>query len=386
MCAKQQLVILLLSALVPRSVPLVPLVPPLTSVTCDVVVFGTTPAGITASIAAAHHGAHTCLFGPANRVGGMMSGGLGWDDVTPSSMAAAAGLKSLEDSLSAVYGSGAYTTFRTAIYQHYEEVSAQAASLSASGTKHEPHVAENVFTSMLKDAGVTVQLGAELLSVINSPNDMDQHMDNATAIASLRLTLQNGTDLDVLGHSFIDATYEGDLLAKAGAPFRMGREGRREYGEVNAGVVFQSSSHTFLRGSTGSASPLLPAMTWRLCFSNNASNRVVLKEPPYGYNRTKYLGYVEDVAAGRMSSVWGAWSGTRALPPTGDKFDINCNPRPLGFIWAGPQKEQLINASGRARSQLVEELRNLTLGLLWFQRTLFCLQLLNPNTSVDCRA
>jgi len=134
-------------------------------------------------------------------------------------------------------------------------------------------------------------------------------------------------------------------------------------------LLQDAATHTFLRGSTGQPSPLLPAMTWRLCFSNNASNRVDLTAPPHGYNRSLYQGYVDDVSAGRMESVWAAWSGPRPLPPHGDKFDINCNPRPLGFVWAGPQKERLINATGPARVQLVEELRNITIGLLWFQRT-----------------
>jgi hypothetical protein len=64
--------------------------------------------------------------------------------------------------------------------------------------------------------------------------------------------------------------------------------------------------------------------------------------------------------------VWHAWSTPRPLPPTGHKFDINCNPRPLGFIWAGPLKEEYINATHDRRRNILRELRDLTLGLLWF--------------------
>ena len=46
--------------------------------------------------------------------------------------------------------------------------------------------------------------------------------------------------------------------------------------------------------------------------------------------------------------------------------DINCNPKNLGFIWAGPRKDEYINASWARRQVLLSELRNMTLGLLWF--------------------
>lgn len=336
-----------------------------TAAACDVVVYGATPAGVSASVAAARLGAKSCLVGPNNRVGGMMSGGLGWDDVTPASMAAAAGLSEAALALSAIYGGGLYTELIAAIHAHYASISSGAARLSELGTKHEPHVAESALVHLLAEAGVVVTLGADLVKVSSQAPGGDGAPRH---ISSITVATTNGTLVTIEGAQYVDATYEGDLFARAGAPFRMGRESRREYGEVNAGVVFQNSDHTFLRGSTGAASPLLPSMTWRLCFTNNASNRVPLQSPPQGYNRTRYLGYVADVDAGRMTSVWGAWSGPRPLPPDGTKFDINCNPRPLGFIWAGPQKELLVNATGDARRRLIAELRNLTIGLLWFQR------------------
>jgi hypothetical protein len=47
---------------------------------------------------------------------------------------------------------------------------------------------------------------------------------------------------------------------------------------------------------------------------------------------------------------------------------MNCNPRPLGFVWAGPLKEEAINASTHRRAEIVAELRSIALGLLWFQQ------------------
>lgn len=108
-------------------------------------------------------------------------------------------------------------------------------------------------------------------------------------------------------------------------------------------------------------------MTWRLCFSS-APTRKLMTTPPANYNRSLYLGYLEDVSAKRIDSVWNAWSGPRPLPPDGTKFDINCNPRPLGFIWAGNRKDEYINATYARRQELLAELRDITLGLLWFQQ------------------
>ena len=131
-----------------------------------------------------------------------------------------------------------------------------------------------------------------------------------------------------------------------------------------------SSKSSFLRGSTGKASPRLPAMTWRLCFSTNASNRAPLTAPPPSYNRSRYLGYLDDVASGRATAAWQAWSNPRPLPPAGTKFDMNCHPTMLGFVWTGPEKEEYIAAVGSAnasvRASKVAALRDLTVGLLWF--------------------
>jgi len=97
----------------------VPLSPNVSLTACEVVVYGTTPAGVAAAVAAAEHGAHACLLGPHQHVGGMASGGLGWDDVTPTAMEAAADLHDHQAALAAAYGTGLYTRFRSAVASHY---------------------------------------------------------------------------------------------------------------------------------------------------------------------------------------------------------------------------------------------------------------------------
>ena len=71
-------------------------------------------------------------------------------------------------------------------------------------------------------------------------------------------------------------------------------------------------------------------------------------------------------------TVYHRRSGPRPLPPAGTKFDMNCNPKMLGFIWAGSRKEEYIAAHVAGNytkaAQLVQEFKHLALGLLYFQQ------------------
>ena len=332
----------------------------------DVVVFGATPGGIAAAIEAAANGKNrVTLLVPSRHVGGMTAGGLGWDDVWPAPQSA--------EDLEPVYGeNGTYARFTANVLEHYSRVSQTAAQLSAFGTRHEPHVAEQIFLRMLAEAGVSdIRYGVELDTVTLSADGAVVKSLTFKVAPELAAPPSAGvpekTATVISAAYFVDATYLGDLMAQATAGWTIGREGRAEYGELNAGVVFTSGS-TFTQGSTGLPSPRIPAMTWRMCFTTNATNRVALEEPPPSYNRTRYLGYVEDVKANRSATVFSAWSGPRALPPTGTKFDMNCSPRHLGFIWTGPEKEELVTANATRRAELRLHLRNMALGLLWFQQ------------------
>lgn len=325
----------------------------------DVVVYGATPAGIAAALSAAPH-SRVMLIEQQLSVGGMTTGGLGWDDVDCSYCPTESTIPNVAKPSRNVYGKSIYSQFAGNIKGYYAQVSTRALELSVNGTRHEPHVAEQTFVSMLSQANVTVLTGWRLSHV--------SLQDQTIATLTFQPTEGEGPSTTVAGRAFVDATYEGDLLAEAGVPHTIGREDRMQYGELNAGVVFQDNvRHNFLRGSTGEASAAVPAMTWRLCFST-APTRKLLTTPPANYNRSLYLGYLEDVSKNRIDSVWNAWSGPRPLPPDGTKFDINCNPRPLGFIWAGKRKDEYINASYTRRQQLMAELRDITLGLLWFQQ------------------
>lgn len=161
------------------------------------VVYGATAAGVCAAVASARGGAQTVLLAAGRHVGGMMSGGLGYTDV---------------GDLRALGGMAA--EFRAAIADHYGVPIGRYAG-------PEPRVAEQIFLAWLESAGVEVVFGADPVEVIRT----------GTRIDGIRL----GDGTTVRGGIYIDASYEGDLLAGAGVTSAVGREDRTLHGERFAG-------------------------------------------------------------------------------------------------------------------------------------------------------
>ncbi|MFS0910753.1 FAD-dependent oxidoreductase [Microbacterium sp. 179-I 3D2 NHS] len=163
----------------------------------DVAVYGATAAGVCAAVSAARRGARVVLVEPGQHVGGMTSGGLGYTDV---------------GDVRALGGMAA--EFRSAIAAHYGVAVGRYAG-------PEPHVAEQIFRRWLDEAHVEVLLGHPLRSV---------EMRGARLVSA---TFSGSTT--VTADVFVDAGYEGDLLAAAGVSYRVGRESRALHGEEFAG-------------------------------------------------------------------------------------------------------------------------------------------------------
>lgn len=171
--------------------------PPGGRIEADVVVYGSTSAGVCAAVAAAEAGASAVLLEPGRHVGGMTSGGLGYTDVGDIR----------------VIG-GMARRFRHEVAEHYGVPAGAYAG-------PEPHVAERIFERWLERAGVRLVLDAPLRFV------------RADDGAITEVGMASG---DVArGGVFVDASYEGDLLAGAGIGYAVGRESRSLYGEEFAG-------------------------------------------------------------------------------------------------------------------------------------------------------
>ena len=180
-----------------------------------VVVFSATGGGFAAALAAARAGAHvtlvgaTCGGGTGLHIGGMVTGGLQHADCGNAS----------------VIG-GIAREFFTRVERQYPNRSTDPNLQPCTGPPcwlYEAHVAERVMYAMLAEAGVAVVAGQEGIASV--------------AVAERRVTqLTTAAGRAFAGDVFIDASYEGDLLAAAGATMTFGREGAAQYGEEGAGV------------------------------------------------------------------------------------------------------------------------------------------------------
>ncbi len=113
---------------------------------------------------------------------------------------------------------------------------------------------------MLEEAGVHVLLRHRFLSVTMENANDHQRISDARF-----LDLISGNEITISGSVFIDGTYEGDLMAAAGVPYRVGREGRDEYGEELAPEV--SDHH-------------VQAYNFRVVLTTDPENQVPIKRPP----------------------------------------------------------------------------------------------------------
>ncbi len=173
-------------------------------------------------------------------------------------------------------------------------------------------------------------------------------------------------DITVTAAMFADATYEGDLLALAKVPYRVGREARDEYHEPHAGKVFTMIDHgppqsvaaeglniRAYGSRQGAIDPTSPftadnasqAYNYRFCVSKDPANRVMLTEPPPDYHREEFVNYERKSIAGGGGPNLKSHMNSPILP---------------GENHAYPE------ASWPEREKIIERHKNFGLGLIWF--------------------
>lgn len=238
----------------------------------DVVVYGATAAGAIAAIAAANEGAKVALLEPGRHLGGMVSAGLGYTDV---------------GHLGVI---GGYAL------EFYERVGARYGGAAWSWVGPEPHVAEDVFRGWLEQADVEVVFDQRLDALSKRKRCIE------------RVRMSSGATYGAA--VFIDASYEGDLMARAGVSYTVGREGVRQYGESWAGrQPLRPGQHNFdvfvspfKTGDSGELLPLIHARPpvaigeadegvqaygFRLCLTHCADNQLPFPEPE-GYDPDEF--------------------------------------------------------------------------------------------------
>ncbi len=269
-----------------------------TEFSSDVVVYGGTSAGVVAAIQVARMGHSVVLIEPSNHIGGLTSSGLGFTD---------SGDKRVIGGIS--------REFYQQIRRHYDDPKAWVQERSSDYPRYrasddamwtfEPKVAEATFHAMLKESNVVVV--------------MQERLDRGTGIKLngnriLSIRMESGKLFE--GKQFIDATYEGDLMAAAGVKYTVGRESNTLYGEALNGnqVKANTHNHRFIKnvdpyiqpgvpasgllpgienegaGTDGLGDHRIQAYCFRMCMSKAPANRLPFPKPAnYDENRYELL-------------------------------------------------------------------------------------------------
>jgi hypothetical protein len=294
----------------------------------DLVVYGATPGGIMAAVAAARAGEHVIVLEPSYIVGGMMSGGLTKTDI---------GNRSTVGGLSFEF----FQRVKAYYEKTYGPDSPQARDCHE-GLFFEPHVADLVFSSLLADAGVEVRRKQRLLSA---------QIERGRITQVIVKDLASGAESPVAGAMFIDATYEGDLLAAAGVPYRVGREGRAEYGESLAGMNEGPAEWR------GLGDHRVQSYNIRSTLTNREDVRVPVPKPRYyvpGPHR-HFIEYVKQHDIHTFEDLfrdWVLWGGING------KFDPN-KADYVGANYGYPE------ADPAARTAIGERVRDYWLSMWW---------------------
>ncbi len=276
----------------------------------DICVFGGTSGGVAAAVQAARLGKTVVLAEPGRHLGGMTSGGLSAVDIgDPRSVGGIA--REYFTQLAATVGV-------TLAWDQAFKGDGGGGPATGGAYAIEPHKAEQVFIDLASQAGVKVHFGARLASV---------KKDGARIT---ELIMENG---DVFrAQVFIDTTYEGDLMAKAGVSHTLQREGRQQYGEQYAGIIYEEKYQPRTNhlapgphgrvpggqgvwdrdfpldpyvvkgdpnsgllplinpgdpGTPGEAAPGIQAFCYRLCLTTDPANRLPIT-PPSDYDPKRY--------------------------------------------------------------------------------------------------
>jgi hypothetical protein len=270
----------------------------------DVVIYGGTSAAMAAAIQAKRMGKSVVVVSPDKHLGGLTSGGLGWTD---------SGNKDVVGGIS--------REFYARIKQHYDKPASWKHQKPEDYDQYrknedtmwvfEPHVAERTYDAWMKEMDISVVRNAWL----DRAKGVKKHGAKITSI-----TTRDGKTY--AGKMFIDATYEGDVMAAAGVTYTVGREANAQYGETINGVqTARAHSHQFSTkidpywtrgdpksgllprihdqdpGKDGDADKRIQAYNFRTCLTNVDANRKPFPRPG-GYDAKQYELLLRTLLAG----------------------------------------------------------------------------------------
>ena len=240
----------------------------------DIVIYGGTSSGVISAVQAVKMNKTVILIEPTNRIGGLTAGGLGDTD------------------------HGKQNTIGGLSREYYQRIGVKY-NRNEPVWQFEPKVALEVYH--------------DLISTYNIPVVYQERLDlnNGVTLKDGKIkTIRMESSKEYTGKIFIDATYEGDLMAKAGVSYFVGREGNDVYGEKNNGIRPENenelpvgidpyiipgdpSSGLLPRvmpdagGKAGEGDKKIQAYCYRMCLTDSVENRIMI-EKPEDYNELDY--------------------------------------------------------------------------------------------------
>ena len=293
------------------------------TITRDVVVYGSSPAGLTAAIQAKRMGKSVIVVTPDNRIGGLTTGGLGATDIGRKDAFGGLALQFYRD-IAAYYAKPENWTWQKREAFGFKEQGSQ--STKESMWVFEPHAALDVLKGWMAREGVEVVCDAWLDREPGGVTKVDGRLVSFRTLTGRTALKPSGNTY--VGKMFVDATYEGDLMAAVGVSYTVGREPNAQYGETLSGTqVRHAKYHQFCRGvdpyvvKGDKSSGLLPciesqtiepdgtgdrrvqAYCYRMCLTDVPENRIPFKKPA-DYNEKNYELLLRNFEAGERGMPW----------------------------------------------------------------------------------
>jgi hypothetical protein len=337
----------------------------------DVVIYGGTSAGVAAAVQAKRLGKTVVVIEPTKRLGGLSSGGLGQTDI--GNKAAIGGIaREFYQDIRKHYNDPAAWKFQT---RHEYKDDGQTRTLTGEETMwtFEPSAALKVFNDWVKANQIEVVYGERL------DRKAGAAMTKSIPWRIMAIKMESGKMFR--GKMFIDATYEGDLMAVANVSYTVGREANAQYGETLNGVqTKQAKSHQLFKGidpyikKGDPSSGLLPhidpkgpgeeggkdhrvqAYCFRMCLTDAPENRIPFHKPE-GYNELWYELLFRNFEAGERGVPWINSGMPNRKTDTNNKLGFSTD-----FIG---QNYDYPEASYEEREKIVAKHRLYQQGLMW---------------------
>jgi hypothetical protein len=343
---------------------------PMAAPAADVVIYGGTSAGIIAAVQTARMGKKPLVIATDSHLGGLTTGGLGWTDI--GNKMVIGGLAREFYSLIGDY----YAKEEAWNWQNREDYRMPSVLPAKPGGPmwtFEPKVASQVYRDLIKEYQIEI-----------IPNErLDLTKGNGVVVEDGRIkkiTMESGRSFEA--KMFIDATYEGDLLAVAGVSFTVGRESNELYAETYNGVqVAQATKHQLPRGidpyvvkgdpnsgllpgidptgpgEEGKGDKRVQAYNFRMCLTDHPENMVLL-EKPLDYQELEYELLLRYVESGKYHPP-----ASKFDPMPNRKTDTN-NHGGFSTDYIG-QNYAYPEADHKTREQIIARHKSYQIGYLW---------------------